>query len=104
MKTSFTSSTIAPSLEHGDVSTPMRAPRDDGAFRGYLRGAAQQLAAGDRMLASVVARGPTAPAMDTSSLLALQAGMYRYTQELELAGRVVDRTTQAVKTTLQSQS
>lgn len=56
------------------------------------------------MLAAVVARGPSAPALDSRALLALQAGMYRYTQELELAGRVVDRTTQAVKTTLQSQS
>ncbi len=36
-------------------------------------------------------------------LLALQAGVYRYTQELELASKVVDKATGAVKQTLQSQ-
>lgn len=104
MKTSIVTSAIALPLEHGGQAPAARAPHDEGGFRGYLRDAAHQLAAGDRMLASVVTRGPTAPAMDTTSLLALQASMYRYTQELELAGRVVDRATQAVKTTLQSQS
>lgn len=72
-------------------------------FRSMLRETARELAAGDRMLAEVVSRGPSAPALDSHRLLELQAGMYRYSQQLELAGRVVDRTTQAVKTTLQSQ-
>ena len=36
-------------------------------------------------------------------LLAIQAGVYRYTQEVELASKVVDRVTNGVKTVLQSQ-
>lgn len=56
------------------------------------------------MLASVVQRSPSAPALGTAELLAMQANIYRYTHELELAGRLVDRATQTVKTTLQSQS
>lgn len=42
-------------------------------------------------------------AMDPAELLALQAGVYRYAQEVELASKVVDKATGAVKTTLQSQ-
>ena len=36
-------------------------------------------------------------------LIAIQAGVYRYTQELELASKLVDKATGAVKQTLQSQ-
>jgi hypothetical protein len=36
-------------------------------------------------------------------LIAIQAGVYRYTQELELASKLVDKASGAVKTTLQSQ-
>jgi hypothetical protein len=36
-------------------------------------------------------------------LIAVQAGVYRYTHELELASKLVDKATNAVKTTLQSQ-
>lgn len=90
-----------PIVRSPEARTVSEAPA---TFRGWLRETAHSLAQGDRMLATVVARGPSAPPLDTAALLSLQAGVYRYTQELELAGRVVDRTTQAVKTTLQSQS
>ena len=42
-------------------------------------------------------------AMDPAELLALQAGVYRYSQEVDLASKIVDKATTAVKTTLQSQ-
>ena len=35
------------------------------------------------------------------SLIALQAGIYRYTEAVDLAAKLVDRTTAAVKRTLQ---
>lgn len=37
-------------------------------------------------------------------LIVLQAGIYRYTEAVELAARLVDRAGQAIRTTLQSSS
>lgn len=39
--------------------------------------------------------------MDAGELIALQAGIYRYTEAVDLAAKLVDRSTSAVKTTLQ---
>jgi hypothetical protein len=36
-------------------------------------------------------------------MIALQAGVYRYVEAVELCTKLVDRTTAAVRTTLQSQ-
>ena len=41
--------------------------------------------------------------MDNCELIAFQAKMYRYTHVLELTGKVVDKSTQSFKYTLQSQ-
>jgi len=38
-----------------------------------------------------------------SELLGLQAGMYKYTQELELTGKVVEKATSGLKDTLKTQ-
>ena len=38
---------------------------------------------------------------DTATLIALQAGIYRYTEAVDLASKIVDRATNAVKTVLQ---
>jgi hypothetical protein len=38
-----------------------------------------------------------------SELIALQAGMYKYTQELELTGKVVEKATSGLKDTLKTQ-
>jgi len=40
---------------------------------------------------------------DPAALLALQAGIYRYVEAVDLAAKLVDRASGAVKTTLQSQ-
>jgi hypothetical protein len=41
--------------------------------------------------------------MDPGELLALQAQVYRYTEAVDLATKLVERTTSAVRTTLQNQ-
>ena len=38
---------------------------------------------------------------DTGTLIALQVGIYRYTEAVDLASKIVDRATNAVKTVLQ---
>jgi hypothetical protein len=39
---------------------------------------------------------------DTGTLIALQAGIYRYTEAVDLASKIVDRATNAVHTVLSS--
>jgi hypothetical protein len=41
--------------------------------------------------------------LDPADLIALQAGVYRYSETVDLASRLIDRATAAVKTVLQSQ-
>ncbi|HYP89268.1 MAG TPA: hypothetical protein VEQ59_13970 [Polyangiaceae bacterium] len=38
---------------------------------------------------------------DTGALIALQVGIYRYTEAVDLASKLVDRATNAVRTVLQ---
>ncbi len=72
------------------------------AFADLLADAARHLDAGRRQVDGALAsarRGDLSP----EQLLAIQAGVYRYTQEVELASKVVDRVTNGIKTVLQSQ-
>lgn len=73
-------------------------------FRDALRDVANDLARGESLVASTLDRSRGAPALDTTQLLALQAGVYHYTQQVDLVSRLVDRATQAVKSTLQNPS
>lgn len=41
--------------------------------------------------------------LDASELLALQAGVYRYSEAVDLAAKLVDRASSGVKTVLQGQ-
>jgi len=41
---------------------------------------------------------------DTATLIALQAGIYRYTEAVDLASKIVDRATSAVSTVFQAGS
>jgi len=38
---------------------------------------------------------------DTGTLIALQVGIYRYTEAVDLASKIVDRATNAVRTVVQ---
>lgn len=95
-------------LREGETSDssstrPREAPPPSGpSFTERLGAAARQLDAGRRVVDAALAtarRGDLAP----EQLLAIQAGVYRYTQEVELASKVVDKVTNGLKTVLQSQ-
>ncbi|MFZ5897177.1 MAG: hypothetical protein ACOY0T_39325 [Myxococcota bacterium] len=47
------------------------------------------------------ALSPSAGALDAAQLIALQAGIYRYAEAVELVGRLVDRATNGIKSVLQ---
>lgn len=56
---------------------------------------------GGEALVGRAERAAFAP-MDPGTLIALQAGIYRYTEAIDLTAKVVDRATSAVRTVLQS--
>lgn len=110
---------IAPVASRPSLQAPSPQPRPEGA-RAFsevleaapeaptssplgeaLRGAAQSISRGERLVDGAI-RGVRGE-VDPARLLALQAGVYRYTQELELTSKLVDKATGAVKQVLQSQ-
>jgi len=92
------------------VVDPSRGPRFAEVLRGEptpareaFREAVRDISRGERMVNGLVAAARRGKTFSNEELIAVQAGVYRYTQELELAGKLVDKATSAVKQTLQSQ-
>jgi len=72
-------------------------------FLNVLRGLGEELDRGEN-LAERAIRGAGAHAgLSPERLIALQAGIYRYSEAVDLVTKLVDRGTQAVRTTLQNQ-
>ena len=72
-------------------------------FGQLLRGLGHELDRGEA-IAEAAIRGAGAHAgMSPERLIALQAGIYRYSEAVDLVTKLVDRGTQAVRTTLQNQ-
>ncbi|MBW2462961.1 MAG: hypothetical protein JRH11_15010 [Deltaproteobacteria bacterium] len=74
-----------------------------GAFGEALAEAARSIMHGQRRLDAAVRGGRGGRVLSNEDILSLQASVYRYTQELEIASKLVDKATSAVRTTLQSQ-
>lgn len=58
---------------------------------------------GQGVMDKLIESGLSGKQFSSSELLALQAGMYKYTQELELTGKVVEKATTGLKDTLKTQ-
>ena len=73
-------------------------PNDgESPFVQALRGLGTEIDVGEKQ----VAGASQYREYDTATLIALQAGIYRYTEAVDLASKIVDRATSAVKTVLQ---
>ncbi len=66
-------------------------------FSRALRGLGREIDVGEARTAAA----SQLHSYDTSTLIALQVGIYRYTEAVDLASKIVDRATNAVKTVLQ---
>ena len=88
--------------QRDDPARPQGAGAQSGAMRA-LRSAAASLTRGERMVSHVISAARQGKVFSNEELLAIQAGVYKYAQELELASKLVDKATGAVKQTLQSQ-
>jgi type III secretion system YscI/HrpB-like protein len=91
--------------------TPVRSPEapaggqraDPAAFTRLLEGLGRELHSGEVLAERAIRGGSGSASMSPETLLALQAGIYRYSEAVDLVTKLVDRAAQAVKTTLQNQ-
>jgi len=85
----------------GGVASPKvakgRADGGESVFARALRGLAHEIDVGEARTAGA----SKLQSYDTGQLIALQVGIYRYTEAVDLASKIVDRATNAVRTVLQ---
>lgn len=89
----------APAPRPSPLPTAGEVPRGDGGFRRALRTLGRELDRGEALVGRA-ARGGHGT-LSPERLLALQAGIYRYTEAVDLAAKVVDRAGNAARTVLQ---
>ena len=79
------------------AARPVGVGDGEGVFARAMRGLGREIDLGE----SRVARASQLRSYDTGTLIALQVGIYRYTEAVDLASKIVDRATNAVRTVLQ---
>jgi hypothetical protein len=82
-----------------EASSPRASPS---AFAAVLQRFGQDLDRGHSALRAAMRSAGAGADPDETALLALQAEAYRYSEMLDVATRLVDRATSAVKTVLQA--
>ena len=86
-----------PSREPAEHRADPAAPSES-SFERLLRGLGRQIEEGER---AVRTAQKAYASLDAAELIALQAGIYRYGEAIDLASKVVDRATSGVRTVLQ---
>lgn len=87
--------------DSSEPTAPSRRAREGPArFEQLVRGLFRDIDHGEALAAR--AEHPGVGPMDAGTLIALQAGIYRYTEALDLTVKLVDRATSAAKTVLES--
>jgi hypothetical protein len=74
-----------------------RVSEGEGVFARAMRGLSREIDLGEAR----TARASQLRNYDTATLIALQVGIYRYTEAVDLASKIVDRATNALRTVLQ---
>lgn len=85
---------------HRPVAATQEAPS---AFARLVRGLSGEADRGEASVRRVLDAGRRGVPLDPTSLLALQAGIYRYGETMDLAARLVDKASSGVKTVVQGQ-
>ncbi len=80
---------------------PPGNPQPEGRFKEALAALGGEIDRGEKTVKRAL-NGAQMGGLAAGDLIALQAGIYRYSEAVDLAGKLVDRAGSAVKTTLQS--
>ena len=90
-----------PSPEHSSaISREPERAKSPSEFARVLSGIGKAIDRGERIM-SGAASGSYAT-LDAGALIALQAGIYRYSEAIDLTSKLIDRATNAARTVLQS--
>jgi hypothetical protein len=93
------------SAKHGTRSEPSGdAPAEAGApspFARILHGLGREVDHGEKVVRRAIHGGGND--LGPGDLLALQAGVYRYSEAVDLSAKLIDRATSGLKTVLQGQ-
>jgi hypothetical protein len=90
-----------------ETTEPAPAPQSSSAtepspsFLQVLRGLGREINRGEATMRSAVTSMGAGSDLGPAQLIALQAGVYRYSEAIDLASRLVDRATSGVKTVVQ---
>jgi hypothetical protein len=104
MRIARPSEAVAPYVPESPAQAPEAvAHPPTAAFGRLLHGLGQELDRGEALAERAIHGGAAGGGMSPQALIALQAGIYRYSEAVDLVTKLVDRGTQAVKTTLQNQ-
>ncbi len=87
--------------ESTSMMQSLSSPEAPSSFAHVLRGLGSEIANGERTMRSAVESMGGGTDLGPAQLIALQAGVYRYSEAIDLASRLVDRATSAVKTIVQ---
>ena len=90
----------------GDELPRSLSPSDEepSPFARILRGLGREVDRGESMVRRAIGGGGGAAGeLGPTELLALQAGVYRYSEAVDLSAKLVDRATNGVKTVIQGQ-
>lgn len=68
-----------------------------------LKGLVANMEKGQASIDKLINGGLNGANFSNTQMLSMQAGMYKYTQELELTGKVVEKATSGLKDTLKTQ-
>lgn len=82
---------------------PVQARSETSRVTGMLSKMVGDIEKGQGVMDKLINGGLAGKSFNSTELLALQAGMYKYTQELELTGKVVEKATSGLKDTLKTQ-
>jgi hypothetical protein len=90
---------VEPENPTHSLSVPAHGPSSASAFERVVRGLGAAIDHGD----GLVERAANAQyaGLDAGQLIALQAGIYRYSEAVDLTAKLVDRLTGAAKTLLE---
>lgn len=85
------------------AAEPVKNKAEASRVMGGMMDMMKDLEKGQGVMDKLINSGLSGKHISNSELLALQAGMYKYTQELELTGKVVEKATSGLKDTLKTQ-
>lgn len=95
---------VRPPLPTPEVGSAVPAAREAAKtpdeFARVLSGIGKAIDRGERIMAG--AASGTYASLDAGALIALQAGIYRYSEAIDLTSKLVDRATNAARTVLQA--